>query len=313
MAATESKPVAMRYHQAILISCEIPWDERENLIEPLFREELRRVLRLGFNNLYIFGTAGEGYAVDTPRFRRIVEVFREETSGDAVYPMVGAIGLSTANIVERLSFAHELGFRTFQISLPCWGALNDRELQAFFSGVCGAFPDSRFLHYNLMRAKRVLTAADYRRLADAVPNLAATKNTGLTVQTASALMRGVPEIQHFFSEALFPTGCLHGECSLLSAIGPMLPSKTREFFGYGRAGEIEKLFRLQKEYLRVVDDILAPMMRESRIDGAYDKVLKRLGGFDMPLRLLSPYQGFSEEVFEECRSILHQKYSDWLG
>jgi dihydrodipicolinate synthase/N-acetylneuraminate lyase len=313
MDVTERKPVAMRYHQAILLSCEIPWDERENLVESLFREELRHILRLGFNNLYIFGTAGEGYAVDTPRFRRIVEVFREETSGDDVHPMVGTIGLSTANVVERLSFAHELGFRTFQISLPCWGALNDRELHTFFSDVCGAFPDSRFLHYNLPRAKRVLTAADYRRLADAIPNLVATKNTGLTIPAVSALMRRVPELQHFFGEVLFPTGCLHGECSLLSASGAMLPSKAKEFFGYGRAGEIEKLFRLQKEYLHVIDDILAPMMREPVIDGAYDKVLKRLAGLDMPLRLLSPYEGFSEEVFEECRSTLHEKYSDWLG
>ncbi len=30
-----------RYHPAILVSCEIPWDDGENLIEDVFRQEIR--------------------------------------------------------------------------------------------------------------------------------------------------------------------------------------------------------------------------------------------------------------------------------
>lgn len=302
----------MRYHQAILVSCEIPWDENENLLEDIFRAEVRHVLGLGFNNLYIFGTAGEGYAVDTSRFQQIVEVFWEETRGPNIFPQVGVIGLSTANVLERLRFAYKTGFRAFQISLPCWGALGDTEVMKFFSGVCGPFPDARFLHYNLLRTKRLLTATDYRRIADAVPNLAATKNTGTTVTSTAELLRVVPEIQHFFGETMFPIGCLHGECSLLSSFGPMLPARSKELFEYGRTGQIEKLFRLHKEYLTVVDAILAPMRRgREMMDGAYDKLLLRLGGFPMPLRLLTPYDSFSEDIFEECRGIL-DRHRNWI-
>ena len=150
----------MRYHQAILISCEIPWDENERLLEDVFRREVRMILGQRFTDVYVFGTAGEGYAVDTPRFERIAAIFHEETRGAGVHASVGVIGLSTANIVERLAIAHSRGFRHFQISLPSWGALNDREMTRFFTDVCGRFPDSTFLHYNLMRAKRLLTAAD---------------------------------------------------------------------------------------------------------------------------------------------------------
>ena len=144
-----------RYPQAVLVSCEIPWDENENLMEDLFREEVRHTLKAGFNHLYIFGTAGEGHAVDTTRFQEIVQIFYEETRGPDIYPMVGAIGLSTANIVERVGFAHDVGFRTFQTVLPSWGGLNDDELVIFFKDLCGTFSDSQFLHYNLPRAKRV--------------------------------------------------------------------------------------------------------------------------------------------------------------
>jgi dihydrodipicolinate synthase/N-acetylneuraminate lyase len=302
----------MRYHQAVLVSCEIPWDEKERLLEEIFREEIRHTLRNGFHDLYVFGTAGEGYAVDRARFEQIVTVFREETRGEGVRPQVGVIGLSTANVVERLAFAYDAGFRVFQISLPCWGVLTDSEALRFFEDVCGTFPDARFLHYNLMRAKRLLSAADYRRIIDRVPNLAATKNTGTTVSTTAELMTVVPEMQHFFGEAMFPTGCLYGECSLLSSFGPMIPRKTWEFFEHGRQGRVEQSFRMQKEYLAMVEAILAPMRGKPVIDGAYDKMLVRLGGIDMPLRLLSPYEGFTEEVYEQCRRILHEKYPDWI-
>ncbi|MBM3726692.1 MAG: dihydrodipicolinate synthase family protein [Acidobacteria bacterium] len=304
-----------RYHQGILISCEVPWDEREHLMEDVFRREVQQVLTAGFRNVYIFGTAGEGYAVDTARFHRIVDLFAEETRAEGVHPGVGVIGLSTANIVERISYAHSRGFRFFQISLPSWGAVNDREMVTFFRDVCGAFPDSRFLHYNLARTKRVLTGSDYRRLVAEIPNLAATKNTGTTVQTTAELMREAPELQHFFGEAMFPHGCLHGECSLLSSFGPLAPAKTQEFYRLCTVGDLGQALTFQKKYLEMTHEVLAPMFRQGPLmDGAYDKALVRLGGLEeMPLRLLSPYEGLTEEVFAECRAILHERYKDWLG
>ena len=236
-----------RYPQAILVSCEIPWDDNEQLLEDVFRREVRSVLQ-DFNHLYVFGTAGEGYAVDTARFQRIVEVFYEETRGDDVHPMVGVIGLSTANIVERIAFAYKVGFRTFQISMPSWGALNDREVMTFFTDVCGAFPDAQFLHYNLPRTKRVLMGPDYRRLVDAVPNLVATKNTGGGMERAASVMTHAPELQHFFGENNFPHGCMYGECSLLASFAAMSPHKTKALFDAGRNGQLVELFKLQREF-----------------------------------------------------------------
>ena len=301
-----------RYPQAILISCEAPWDENEQLIEDVFRREVRSVLQ-HFNHLYVFGTAGEGYAVDTVRFQQVVRIFYEETRGADVHPMVGVIGLSTANIVERIAFAYATGFRVFQISMPAWGALNDTEVMTFFRDVCGAFPDAQFLHYNLPRTKRVLEGADYRRLIDAVPNLVATKNTGGGLDRAAALMTQAGELQHFFGETNFPHGCMYGECSLLSSFGPMSPHKTWALFEAGRQGQLVEMFKLQKEFHDMLYGVLGSVLSEGRIDGAYDKMLVRLGGLEeMPLRLLSPYQGFSEEQYQACKRILHEQFAEWL-
>lgn len=301
-----------RYPQAVLVSCEIPWDENENLLEEVLRQEIRHILRQ-FNHLYIFGTAGEGYAVDSARFRRIVTIFREETAGPDIHPMVGVIGLSTANVVERLAVAYDAGFRVFQIALPPWGALNDAEVMTFFRDVCSSFPDGQFLHYNLPRAQRILEGPDYRRLVEAIPNLVATKNTGGGLARAASLMHHAPELQHFFGEQNFPHGCMYGECSLLSSFGPMSPHKSKALFAAGCAGRWDEAFTLQLAFHDLLRDLLGPLLAQGRIDGAYDKLLVRLGGFEaMPLRLLSPYQGFTEEDYQQCKEILHTHFPDWV-
>jgi dihydrodipicolinate synthase/N-acetylneuraminate lyase len=184
----------------------------------------------------------------------------------------------------------------------------------FFRDVCGAFPDAQFLHYNLPRPKRVLNGQDYRRLIEAIPNLVATKNTGGGLAAAADLMKHASALQHFFGEANFPHGCRYGECSLLSSFGPMSPHKSKALFEAGCTGQLEKLIALQHEFHDMSVDLFGPLRGEARIDGAYDKMLVRLGGFEaMPLRLLSPYQGFSEEEYQACKQILHEKYPDWLA
>jgi dihydrodipicolinate synthase/N-acetylneuraminate lyase len=213
-----------------------------------------------------------------------------------------------------VSIAYEIGFRTFQIALPSWGALTDAEVLTYFRDVCSAFPDGRFLHYNLPRARRVLEGEDYRPLVEAIPNLVATKNTGGGLPRAAGLMRHAPELQHFFGEANFPHGCLYGECSLLSSFGPMTPHKTKALFEAGVQRRLAELFTLQKEFHDLMMDVLGPVLSETRIDGAYDKLLVRLGGFEeMPLRLLSPYQGLSEDAYQLCRKILHERYPEWVA
>jgi len=303
--------MATRYPQGILISCEIPWDADGTFLEDTFRDEVRAALKHGFRHVYIFGTAGEGYAVTLGQFDEIVRVFREETLGDDVLPMVGVIGLSAPQVIERVAHAYDAGFRVFQISFPSWGTLDDVEYMTFFSDVCGSFTDARFLHYNLMRSGRVLTGPDYRRLVDEIPNLVATKNTTADVRTIIDIASKSPELQHFYGEAGFGHGCLVGECSLLSSFGPLFPRKTLEFFEYGVNGRWDKLFPMQAEYVAAIGAFLAPTRPRAAIDGAYDKMIVRASGIDMPIGLLPPYRGFDEETYQACVAAVREQFPDW--
>lgn len=125
------------------------------------------------------------------------------------------IGLSMDHIIERIATAYATGIRMFQISMPSWGALDASEAMLFFKTVCGRFPDCRFLHYNLRRAKRIIDGSEYSSIAEAVPNVVATKNSSYDYNRTADLMINAPELQHFLLEGNYATGCTLGECSLL--------------------------------------------------------------------------------------------------
>ena len=119
-------------------------------------------------------------------------------------------------------------------------------------------------------------------------------------------------MQHFFGEENFAHGCLYGECSLLSSFSAMVPRKTWELFDAGRTQNIDRLFRLQHDFHNLVTDVFGPVLAENRIDGAYDKMIVRIAGLDaMPLRLLSPYQCFSEAEYQECKRVFEATYAKW--
>jgi len=53
------------------------------------------------------------------------------------------------------------------------------------------------------------------------------------------------------------------------------------------------------------------MRRQPLIVGASDEAIGRFAGLAMPLRLRSPYDSFSGEVFKDCQAILREKSPDW--
>jgi hypothetical protein len=126
------------------------------------------------------------------------------------------------------------------------------------------------------------------------------------------LLRFAPELQHFMGEVNFPHGCMFGECSLLASVGPMAPRQTWAYFEAGRDRDVQALFEWQHDFFQMKADVLAHARAGVHMDGAIDKVLKRLGGFEeMPLRLLSPYQGVSEEAYQRCKQIYEANYAHW--
>jgi dihydrodipicolinate synthase/N-acetylneuraminate lyase len=294
-----------------MASCVVPWDADGNFLEDLFRHEVRELLAHGTRHLYVFGTAGEGYAVTERQFDRIVRVFHESMQAGGAEAMVGVISLSLPAIVERIERARDLGVRLFQISLPSWGALSEREVFEFFRHTCGRFPECRFLHYNLMRTKRLVTPQEYARLAAEHPNLVATKNSTDDMGRIEGLLALAPQVQHFLTETGYAYGSLIGECGLLISLASTNWKSGHAFFNAGRRRDVGPLLEMQRELTAFARDFGELVAGTAHIDGAFDKMLWRLHDGRFPLRLLPPYSGASDECFERLAALLREKYPHW--
>jgi dihydrodipicolinate synthase/N-acetylneuraminate lyase len=299
-----------RYPACILATCVIPWDEEGEFIEPIFVRQVERLLKQT-RHLYIFGTAGEGFAVTDAQFEQITRVFHDVMRGSGAEPMVGVISLSLPTIVNRIEIGRKLGVRQFQISLPSWGPLTDEETRICFRETCGRFPDCQFLHYNLMRAKRLVTPQQYAALADEHPNLVATKNSTDAMSRLSALMRLAPQLQHFPTETGFVFASQLGECGLLASVAALHWESCREFFAAGRRGDLATLHRLHGEIEEISGELVAAAGPEVHMDAAFDKMLWRLQDEQFPLRLLPPYRGATEEAFRRFAEAVRTKFPRW--
>jgi len=305
-----SKSTTKRYPSGIMSACCVPWDDKGSFVESVFRQGVRATLAEGTKHLYVFGTAGEGYAVTDRQFDQIVAAFADEMRQGGADPMVGVISLSLGTILERIQRCRDAGVHRFQISLPSWGALSERELYDFCDRVCGGFPDCQFLHYNLMRTKRLVTGKEYGRIAAAHANLVATKNTGDSLSHIQSLLEHAPQLQHFLSETGYAYGSRFGECGILASF-VMNWSKLKALWEAGRNGDLQTLVTIQREVSLIIRTLFEAVP-EGRIDGAYDKLFAKMYDPAFPLRLLSPYSGASDDEYLAFVRLLGERLPDWI-
>jgi dihydrodipicolinate synthase/N-acetylneuraminate lyase len=289
---------------AILGTAVVPWTPRYDFDEPIFRRQVHVLGRTLTKHLYVFGTAGEGYAVSESQFDEITRSFWSSSQEVGVVPMVGLISLSLPTILSRIERSHSLGFRRFQLSLPSWGALNDREVDVFFAETCGRFPDCVFHHYNLMRTKRLLTSVEYRRLADAHPNFVAVKNSTSDPAVIADLMTLTPRLRFFITEMGYTIARRTHDVGLLISLASVNPAQAHAFV----AGDDARRTADVADFAAMGAKLRELSTGRYHIDGAFDKMLYRISDRSFPLRLLPPYASATEDDFEQFLAALPPRW-----
>lgn len=285
-----------RYPRVILGTCVVPWRPDGSCDEPLFRRTVRHAVETLGPHQYIFGTAGEGYAVTDRQFATIGRIFVDAMRAAGGEPMIGVISLALGTVQERIAQALDWGVREFQLSLPAWGALEDVELDRFFATTCGRFPAARFLHYNLARTKRVLTGADYARVAARHPNLVAIKMGGENVPALRdvAAAADAAGVRCFFTEFGYHALADTSGCGLLCSFGGCEPALAPRWVS---ASEPERV-ALETAFRAIHAAAKSALGGSAYMDGAYDKLYVKRHFPEFPLDLLPPYRGATQAQFE---------------
>ena len=173
-------------------------------------------------------------------------------------------------------------------------------MDRFFDETCDRFPDCQFLHYNLARSKRVLTAADYHRLAGRHPNLLAVK-TGISDPPVISELIKVPRLRFYFTEFGYAAARrLGAECGLLVSLSAVNPRLALEYV----QGDDARRAKLIPDLHAILDTLKTIAGDRFHIDGGYDKLIWSVHDPEFPLRLLPPYAAPAPEDAAAFRSAL---------
>lgn len=307
-----AKAGLVRYKRTVLATCCVPWAGPFELDEVMFRRSVRGLLRRGMRDLYVFGTAGEGHAVDDRLFRRIVDAFLEEMGAAGATPMVGVITCSVATMRERVRYCLEQGCTNFQFALGSWGAVGRHELRSLFCELCGEFPEASFLHYNTARSGRIVLPDEYRGLAEELPNLVGTKYGAGDPEIVTGLLTEVPQLRHFFTELGFYYGSAVGPCGLLSSISSTNPRRAWAYLRHAESGDWEALSRDYADLAEMMVALRRAVGDGPLTDGAYDKVLAKVLEPEFPLALLPPHMSGADDAWGRYRRFLEMRFPHWL-
>jgi dihydrodipicolinate synthase/N-acetylneuraminate lyase len=287
-----------RYPITMMCAACVPWTDDWQFDEIAFRKQVKHLVLNNVKSIYIFGTAGEGYAVNTKLFTRVVKVFINECSkGTNVMPMVGIISTSMMEILDRIKIARDLGCKDFQIAFPCWGALNDEEVLNFFKIICEQFLDCRFIHYNNgPRSKRLCKIDIYMKLAEEVSNLVAVKYSTGNIGEISNILKADSPLTFYMVDTNYTFGSMKGTCGFLNSFASIDMDLAWEYFCAGQNRDYETLLHLDSFY-KELNGCFDIIDREL-IDSAFDKTIERVADHSFRNTLYPPYKGLTEEEFK---------------
>ena len=302
-----------RYPGTILATACVPWTESYEIDEPVFIAGVRKLLDQNLRHIYLFGTAGEGYAVSDRQYQRLVTLFVQAMDRPDCQPMIGLISLSFETMKERLAFAYAQGIRDYMFAFPAWGALQDDELDLFLHDLLDPYPDCRFLHYNNVRSKRLLSAKEYEVLAETFPNLAGAKYSTGDLSVILSLAANPSPLRFFLTETGFSYGSQIGDFGLLLSIGNCNLPQAWRYYEACLAHQTEAVIRMQQELSEMTQKLKAVVGPGIKIDGSYDKIFSKIQDPAFPLRLLPPYIGTTDEAYQAFCAYLRKEQPAWIA
>jgi len=301
-----------RYPDTIMATACAAWDEKYNFDEVSFRKQVKLLTDAGIKSIYLFGTAGEGYAVSREQYSVMAAAFLDQMKDvPGALPMIGVISLSMSEIISRVELGLKLGAKDFQISFPSWGAVTINEGVNFLREVCRSFPQARFMHYNNgLRSKTKLRFADYKRICDEVPNLAAIKNPTGDMTEIHELFSGELPLRIFVLEYGYGYASLFADSSLLISMLNLDLEHAWNYYNAGKHRDAAVIVRYHCDFQKIHKELFANIP-PGLIDSAYDKSFVKSHIPEFPLRLLPPYTGPSDAQYEAFIKAVRVKMPHW--
>mgnify|MGYP001029501794 CR=1 FL=1 len=295
------------------------WDERDRFDEDTYRTNVERLCRGAVHGVYTTGSTGEFYALDFGEFRAMVDIVCETCRRHGKPLQIGCCSDNTRQTLRYLQYvAQKPEVGAAQIVIPYWMELSDRELLGFFRDLYAACPQVPLVHYNIPRAKRYLTGADYLRVLEAAPSLIGVKFTyaGSHFGDLQEALLLTPQLSYFVGENLLVSAMMLGARGSYSSLVCTNPTFMLTMYDCAAGGRWAEAIEMQKLVARFFRDAFEFIQArgEDMSDPVFDKGLGVASGFVAgSQRTRAPYIGWSDETVAALREWMRARYPMFLS
>lgn len=228
-----------------------PFDENEDIVESVLRQEVRYMLSKGVHGLVPGGSAGEGNTLSTDELRQVVGTTCEEAAGK-VPVVAGIIVNSTRQAIERAKAVADLGVSALQITPVHYIYKNDDEAMIRHYGKIYDAVGIPIIIYNVI-PWNYLSVDLMLRIMRELPGVFGIKQSASDMKSMADLISRCEPHQRIYAAIdalLYPTFALqaHGAISqILSAV----PGPCVELWNLVKAGDHVRALELHARLLKM--------------------------------------------------------------
>ena len=193
---------------------------------------------------------------------------------------MGVTWCNTRGTIDRIKASCDAGVPNVHVAFPFFQPLAKTDVERFFEDLASAVPQARWIHYAHPRAGPVLTAADYRRLAERYPEQFIGTKLGWADQNQLAeILLGAPGLSHFVVDPILLPGMMLSARGCFSYWVNTLPRWQGRYMHACRQHRWEEARQFQIKLLRWEQTHIAPLRAAGHLHGIISKARGALSGF----------------------------------
>lgn len=282
----------------------LAWNQNDSLDIQRVADEIDVLIAMNVDGIYANGTAGEFHTLNEDEFDRVATLLASKCEPVQMPFQIGISQMSAQISLARLQRTVSLAPVAFQVILPDWFPLNNKEAVDFLNRMAEAAAGIGLVLYNPPHAKRVLTPAQIGNLARQVPALVGVKVADGDDAWYAAVRRHIGQLSVFVPGHHLATGVSNGASGAYSNVACLHPGAAQRWWQQITT-DLPAALEVEQRLCAFMDQHIVPFITEQHYcNGACDRFLACIGGWaNVGTQMRWPYRSIPAAEANRLRPI----------
>ncbi|QWQ38828.1 N-acetylneuraminate lyase [Gemella sp. zg-570] len=234
----------------------VPFDKEGNLLEDGLREVINYNINVNkVDGLYVNGSSGENFLLNTATKKRIFEITKEEAGNKVkLIAQVGSLDLNEA--VELAKFTTELGYDSLSAVTPFYYQLSFEEIKHYYQTILNATDNTMILYYIPFLTGVKISLDQFAELLDN-EKVIGVKYTAADFYQLERFRKRFPDklVWSGFDEMLVQAA-VSGVDGAIGSTFNVQGALSKKIFHLAKEGKLEEAYQLQHKANDLIEKVL---------------------------------------------------------